>query len=344
MNSNMTALANAHLAGGAPHHEAAALAADDIHPSHAPLQHGRIVLANESRFTESYFSRPLTTYAVGYRDPAALEEELEFFAPRVPVTRRFEYAEFSNAEEWFSETTDDLRTFHADFKRVEYTSKKVNAKTENRGLTMRVDLDEVSETSGWEERSVSKLLRRLRRNSLRRAFALLSAAATNTAKTWDTTAGKDPDQDVVLDLVTAADSSGVRPTRIGYGETAWSKRILAHRAQNSAGGFASAGLGEGALAQFLGVDQVRVSKARYQSAAAAKTQVVGNLVLMFNAMSGQDSEDASNIKRFVSPTISGGDVRVYTQQVGAKLYDITVEHYEALKITSTLGIRKFTVS
>lgn len=341
---NKIALANALLAAGASAFDARCYAADEVHPEGTALRHGQFAIANESRFNESYFSRPLTTYAVGYRDPSNLDAELEFFAPRVAVNRRFEYAAFSNAEEFFSETTDDLRAIGADYKRVEYTSTKVNAKTENRGLTLRVDLDEVAEKDGWEEMSVAKLVRRLRRNSLRRSVALLSAAATNTAKTWDTTAGKDPDQDVAAELVTAATASGVKPTRVGYGDTAWSKRTLAHRAQTSAGGFANAGMSEAQVAAFLGVDQVFRSTSRYQSAAASKTEVVANLVLMFAAMGGADTEDPSNIKRFVSPTISGGDLRVYTQQVGSKLYDITVEHYELLKITSTLGIRKFTVS
>ena len=78
--------------------------------------------------------------------------------------------------------------------------------------------------------------------ALRRAIALLSAAATNTAKTWDTTAGKDPDSDVNTELVTAADLSGIRPSRVGFSDTSWSKRLLAHRAQNTAGGFASAAM------------------------------------------------------------------------------------------------------
>ena len=55
-------------------------------------------------------------------------------------------------------------------------------------------------------------------------------------------------------------------------------------------------------------------------------------------------EDPSNIKRFTSITESGGEWRVYVQQVTSKLVDITVEHYELIKITSTLGMRKFTVS
>lgn len=305
------------------------------------LPPGVIALANEARFTETYFSEPLTTYAVGFKDPSDLDASLEFYSPRVATTRRFEFKKAVNAEEFYSET-DDLRATGADFKRVEYTGTTVNEKTLNKGLTVRVDLDNV--TPGWENRTTAKLLRRLKRNELRRAIALLSAAATNTAKTWDTTAGKDPDQDVLGDLVTAGDSSGISPNRVGYGLTAWQKRVLSHRAQDTAGGYASAGMTPQQVAAFLGVDGVMVSKERYATSASAKAQIVANLVLMFAAMSGSDAEDPSNIKRFVSAVEGGGDVRVYQQQVSAKLVDLTVEHYSNIIITSTLGIRKFTVS
>lgn len=341
---NTKQLIAAHLAAGAGLALANALAQDGILPQGHQLTHGQIALANETRFNQAFFSQPLTTYAVGWRDPGQLDAALEFFAPRVPVPRRFEYAEFINAEEFYSDSADDdLRAPRGDFKRVEYTSRKTNAKTDNRGLTIRVDLDEVGEMPGWEEMYTSKLIRRLKRNALRRAVTLLSAAATNTAKTWDATAGKDPDQDVLSDLITAADTSGVRPNRIGYGDTAWNKRGLSHRAQDSAGGFASAAMNEGQVSGLLSVDQVFVSRERYASSASAKTQIVNNLVLMFMAAAGQTPEDASNIKRFVTPAGSG-DVRVFTEQVGAKCYDITVEHYDLVKVTSTLGIRKFTVS
>lgn len=302
---------------------------------------GVICLANEARFTETFYSEPLTTYGVGFRDPNNIEATLEFFAPRIPVSRRFEFKKAVNAEEFYSETFDDIRAIGGDFKRVEYTGTSVNEKTLNKGLTMLVDMDNV--TPGWEQRKTAQLIRRLRRNELRRALALLSAAATNTNKTWDVTAGKDPDQDVILELVAGATASGVRPNRVGFGDTAWSKRALAHRAQNTAGGFASSGLTPEQLASFLGVDQVLVSRERYQSAAAAKTEIVANLVLMFEAMSGGDVEDASNIKRFVSPVEGGGDIRVYLQQVSAKLWALTVEHYSNVVITSTLGIRQFTI-
>jgi hypothetical protein len=135
----------------------------------------------------------------------------------------------------------------------------------------------------------------------------------------------------------------VRPNRVGYGDTSWSKRFLSHRAQPSAGGFASSGLTAEQLASILGVDKVMVSKERY-STGGSKSEVLGNLVMMFMALDGADTEDPSNIKRFVSPCEGGGPVRVYERQVTEKLYEIVVEHYELTKITSTLGIRKFTVS
>lgn len=332
-----------HTRHGISANEAEAYAADNIFPADAPKVSGRIALANESLFNQAFFSRPLSAYATGWKDRSPLDVDLDFYAPRVAVNRRFEYAVWNNAEEFYSETADDIRAIRGDFKQVEYTESKVQAKTENRGLTMRIDLDEVAEKSGWQEVYTGKLIRRLRRNALRRALALLSAAATNTAKTWDTTSGKDPDNDVLAELLLAGDSSGVRPNRVGYGETAWTKRVLAHRAQNSAGGFASAGSDEKQVAAFLGVERVHRTSARFQSSAAAKTQIVGNRVFMFNAGESPDVEDPSNIKRFITPT-PGGDFGVYVQQVSAKLYDITVEHYELLKMTSLLGVRLFTVS
>ncbi len=54
-------------------------------------------------------------------------------------------------------------------------------------------------------------------------------------------------------------------------------------------------------------------------------------------------DDPSSIKRFV--TNSGGTaIRVFRQEIGLKFIDITVEHYSAIIISSTLGIRQLTVS
>ena len=309
--------------------------------------HERISEFNAALMTESFFSQPLTDYAVGFRDPSDIDAELEFFAPEVPVTERFSYALWDNAEEWLSETTDDIRPIKGDFKEVEYTSSKVDSSVVNRGLQITLDMDQIRARPDFEEFYTQKLLRRLKRNELRRAIALLSAAATNTAKTWDTTAGKDPDQDVMTDLIAAADASGIKPNRVGYGDTAWAKRMLAHRAQTTSGGFGSAALTADQIAGLYGVDSVLNSKSRYTTSATAKAQSLGNLVLMFNASSGMDTEDASNIKRFVANGVAeegGGKYQVYSQRISAKRWVIAVGYYSKLAITSTLGIRKITVS
>src|SRR5688572_11109262 len=72
---------------------------------------GRLIAANASLFTESYFSEKLTGFAVGFRDPNNIEATTDFFAPPVQTTRRFEYAAFTNAEEFLSDgdLDSDLR-------------------------------------------------------------------------------------------------------------------------------------------------------------------------------------------------------------------------------------------
>lgn len=329
----------------------AAIERQPIAPVHGDKP-GEIYLANESVFTQEYFNQPLTTYATGWRDPNNIEQTLEFFAPATPSARRFTYKSWTNIEEFLSEgTNDDLRAIGGEFPTVTFTGSEIQGRTDNRGLRIRVDLDEVADPTSalaggmpaYQARVVEKLIRRCRRNSLRRAIALLSAAAVNTAKTWDATAGKDPDNDVLTELVTATSQGGIRPNRVGWGDTCWAKRVLSHRAQNTAGGYASAGLTPEQVGMFLNVEPF-ISRERFSSAGAALAEVVANLILMFYATSGADIEDPSNIKRFVSATDSGGPFRVYVQPVTSKLVDITVEYYEKITITSTLGIRQFTVS
>jgi hypothetical protein len=308
------------------------------------LRPGEIVLANEARFTEQYYSEPLTAFGIGFRDPANIEEELEFVAPAVLTGRRFEFKKAANAEEFYSET-DDERSIGSDFKRVAYTGESVTDKTINKGLTFRADLDQYADQPNWREVITGRLIRRIWRNDLRRAKTLLAAAANNTAKTWDTTALKDPDMDVLNDLIAAANVSGIRPNRILFGETAWSKRLLSLRAQNLKGQANSSTMTPAELAGWFGVDEVRVSKTRYASTATAKTEIVANLVMMFFAEAGQSPDESSNIKRFVSVVEGGGKLRVYEQQVSAKLVDITVEHYSNSVITASgNSIRKLTIS
>jgi hypothetical protein len=52
-------------------------------------------------------------------------------------------------------------------------------------------------------------------------------------------------------------------------------------------------------------------------------------------MPGKDEPD--NLKRFITPTESGGPFRVYLEE-HSKYTDISVEHYSTVIVTSTLGL------
>ena len=304
---------------------------------------GQIGLANETRFNAAFFSEPLTEYASGWREPNDLEAILDFVAPPVQVGRRFEYKRADNAEAFLLDV-DDYRAIGGDFKRVEYRGSSVNEKTLNRGLSIRVDLDAVGDTPDWREQFTTRLLQRLVRNELKRAVDLLVTSATNVAKTWDTTGGKDPDQDILNELINANDAAGIRPNRVLFGDVAWNKRLVSHRAQSSAGGFASATLGLNELASHLLVDGVRISRERYQSSAAAKSKITPDVVLLFFGMDRASTEDPTSVKRFWTAIDGGEKFRVYEQQASAKLVDITVEYYSNVILTSSVGLRKLTIS
>lgn len=310
--------------------------------SNAP---GLVCLANESRFNASFLSTPLTAYTLGWSSGDGLEALLEFLAPEVQVARRFSYKKAVNAEQFLGESDDsDIRAIGAEFKRVSYGGTDAEGKTYNKGLTVRLDLDEESDDPMMEERQTAMLMKRLLRMEIRRAIALLDAAAVNTASTWNAQTPVDADMELVGELVTGTDLSGVRNNRVSIGDNAWSKRMLTLRAGQSAGCVANAGFTPEQLASFLQVDQVMICKERVQATKTTKANLLGgNAVYLFNAQSGAGKDDPSNIKRFVTP-MGGGKFKVYRQEITSKLVDITVEHYSNIVCTSTLGIRKRTVS
>ncbi len=304
---------------------------------------GQVYLANEARFTSTHFSEPLTSYATGWKDPNNLEATLDFLFPPVQVGRRFEYKKADNAEAFLSEL-DEERAIGADFKRIEYRGSSVNEKTLNKGLTVRVDQDQVRDIPNWREMHTARLLQRLLRNELRRGLDAVMAAATDTPKVWDGSPGKDPDADLLTDMIAGADASGIRANRILFGEIAWNKRLLAHRNQSTAGGYGSAALNLAELAGFLGVEKVGIVRERYQSSTTAKTTMGGDQVIQFFGKDSLTPDDPSHTKRCWSAVEGGGKYRVYEQIVSSKLVDLTVEHYSNVVITSSIGLRKLTIS
>jgi hypothetical protein len=310
-------------------------------PAGASFVHGRISEANASLFDQAYLSEPLTNYAVANLDTADLDKLIEFYAPAVPAGMRFEYKDFGGLQD-FGTDADDLRPIGGDFKGIKTDGTTVSSKLANRGLQESVDEDEVQDDPMWEERVTGRLLRRVKRNILLRAITLLGAAATNVARTWDATAGKDADGDILADLILGGDGAGANPNRVGYGLTAWQKRVTSLRAQTAPALANNSSMTPDELGAWLGVEELVVNKARYLSGSSL-AQASSNLVLSFNAQSGLGAEDPSNIKRFIRP-LGAGNFRVFKFQVGPKKWIIVVEYYEKQVITSTLGIRKSTIS
>ncbi len=309
-----------------------------------PLDNGQpdpgvICVANESRFNAAHLSEPLTAFTVGWRDPENLDALINFIAPAVPVARRFEFRKADNAEAFLTED-DDIRAIGAPFKRVKYHGESVNEKTFNKGLTIRVDHDEVV-GDGWQERYVQLLLQRLQRNELRRAVAALDSADASDSKVWDSFAN--PDTDLRAMMKASADASGIRPNRMLFGEVAWDVRMECYDVQNTSGGFRAAMMSPTELAKRLFVEDIKVVNARYQGAAAAKSEVLGSSIYAYYASPAITKDEPSNLKRFYTPSESGTQYRVYAEE-HAKYTDISVEHYSNIVVTSDLGVRKLTVS
>lgn len=299
-----------------------------------------IISANENRFSAGNYSEALTAFTVGWVDPENTAKILDFIAPPIPVGRRFEFKKSDNAQAFYSES-DDVRAIGAEFKRVNYAGESVNEKTINKGLTIRVDHDEVS-GDDWQERYVQMLMQRLLRNELRRAVKALEtiAASDNSAKSWN--AGANPDADIRNMLMLAADQSGVRPNRLLFGESAWDLRMTSLESQNSAVAFKGAAMAKDELAGKFMLDGCEVLSSRYQSAPATKSKILADAVFAFFAQNTLSKDEPSNLKRFYTPTEEGGAFRVYCDE-HAKYTDITVEHYSSIVATSALGVRKLTV-
>jgi hypothetical protein len=310
-----------------------------------------ITAINAAIMGEGNFRQGLTSFAVGWKDEeGVLDADLDFFLPSVEIAptpgstgQLFEYEQADNAAAFVSDdSSDDLRAPRGEFKSVDIRTTKEVGRCQERGLQIIVDQREVDLRGA--EYYVGRLMRRLKRNKLRRGIAALSTGAANTAATWDTTAGCDPDAQITGDLVTAAGASGVRPNRVGYGATAWQKRWLALRGQTAPALANSAGMSPEQLRQLMMLEGLHVSETRYSSAASTRAEVVNNLVIAFTALKDATPEDPSNIKDFWSKTTQGTRYAVYEWEVAPSRRGFAVSHWEDIILTSSLGLRKRTIS
>jgi hypothetical protein len=319
-----------------------------IHKADDAFEPGRILAYNASQFSANNPHEFLTNYALRFSDPnqAALQALRELLAPEVPSnsSSHVDYAVYGLSDEFLAldNAVDARRPIGKDYNTLPNASKSnTSQKLHDTGLAIEVDEEEELLDSDWQQRKVARLLGILDRTELRTAITLFVALATNTAKTWDASAGKDPDQDV-LTIINAAT---MRPGHAIYGPAAWSKRSLAHRAQDTAGGFASAMLTEDQLAAHLGLGSVMVPRNKYATGASTLSDVVGSYVLLFSSARGMEREDFSNLKTFTAPARSGGKRAVWVRQVGDKKWRIAVSTGKRLvAATSAVGAELVTVS
>ncbi len=297
-----------------------------------------VCAANTDRFNARHFSTPMTAYTVGWRDPENLDELLEFIAPAVPVPMRFSFKRMLNGQIFLSEI-DDIRAIGSAFKRVEYGGTEQEARTFNKGLTIRVDHDDAVGPD-WQERYTSLLLQRLIRNDLRRAVALILAAANNLAVTWDDESN--PDKDLRKMLRRTKNATGMRANRVLMGGAAWEGRQDAYESAIDMPRFSRADKSPEQLASYLMVNGVKVSEAVYQSGVNAKSDIMGQVAVAYNARPGVTKDDPSHIKRFVTPTTQGTH-RVYVHEHD-KFTDLSVEHYSNNIVTVAEGIEKLTIT
>ncbi|MGC4068423.1 MAG: hypothetical protein QM784_28010 [Polyangiaceae bacterium] len=102
-------------------------------------------------------------------------------------------------------------------------------------------------------------------------------------------------------------------------------RLDAYEAQNTPAAGIHAAYTLDRLAGYLQARKVVQSKARYQSSASAKAELLGSKVYAYLASPGLSPEDPSNIKRFISAVEGGGSRRVYRQELDGKRVAMTAE-------------------
>lgn len=294
--------------------------------------HGIVCAANEARFTAGNYNEPLTALSIGWKDPEDIEGILQRLFPEVFVPKRFSFRKANNAEAFLSDS-DDLRPIGSPFKRVEYSGTMAEARTYNRGLTVRIDHDEVDDVEAEVTATVGRLRQRLSRNSLRRGFVLLDAADhADGNKEFDV--DTNPDGHIRAAGKLSADSTGIYPNVYAIGEAAWHLRLDAYEGATRVNSQNRANWTAQQLAAYLMADVVEIVKARYQSSATAKGAILSARIYAYLAIQGVGKDDPSAVKRFRSNGRAGVGFGVFRKD-GDKWTDVSMEHYENLVATGS---------
>ena len=321
------------------------LAGLGIIPDAAHLKPGLTALANESAFNNSFLSEPLTAYAAGASSSEDLQALLDYLAPQVPTARRFEYEVANNGANLAAEADDsDIRALGGVFKTIAYNGQIVQSKTYSKGLTRRIDLDQLEDGSLTREEVVAFLKRRLLVGEILRATGLIRANTTEITKKWSAAVSNvwaDPDADVMG--VFAGVLKNNLPNRMVFGRQALARRFAALRAGDP-GKSATSLITLDQLAGLLMLESIRTSSEVYYSdKMTAKGIIDPTHIYGFNAQQGATRFDPSNLKRFVSRQ-GGSPFQVFEQEVSSHLIDITVSHYSNIVCPDSSGLLWMTIS
>ena len=178
----------------------------NILASGAAAKPGQVFLANEGAVDNQFLSEALTQYSVGWKSPdGKLEATLKALTGEpIVVPKRFSFKKMVNAKAFAAvENDEDVRAIGADFKRVTVEGETVDQHTVSKGLTLRLDRDELNDNPQAEQDAVAYLRTLLMRGEIIRAFAGLSGAATGgnaIAATWTAASKTDADAAILAAL------------------------------------------------------------------------------------------------------------------------------------------------
>lgn len=279
---------------------------------------------------EPTFSEGLTKYAAEYAATGVLDE-LNFIAPPVEITSKvFEYRTFGSGTLF----VDDERARYGEFEKVQYPAGEMQIKSAiNRGLQVFVDNQEGTAVS--DESVVRRLMRRLIRGELFRAYQLaIKIAVSTTESEWSDSKSK-PDSDLRKLLLSSVDSCGVRANRIVSSGSAWA--IRAERYEDSP----ASALSAQQVSDKLEIERLLVSKEYYSAVANGKKislpMLPDGVVLAFYGEDDVSDCDFSSLKRFCT------DFKVHREEV-AKGRLISVEHYSRLAATGAGSVAVLKIS
>lgn len=310
---------------------------------------GRVCLANESLLVSTTYIEELTAWGIGYAGAATnqLKRLRDFLMPtRSGTARTVRITQYDEVEPFATvDFTKVKRSILGDFAEVrQLNASKVDRLILNRGLSVRLDLDELKDKPDWQQTHAAWLIDLLMRASVLEGLALFQASATVINTTWD--AAANPDMEIKGEGITLANTSGFHPNRGIYGDTAAFKRQQSYDNQLTAGSLSrSQMMTDEQIAVSTGLDAALTNADRYQSSSAAKSEIVGSNVLLFTGVDGETPQDPSNLVRHTaSASYGGGEYAAYVTPLGVKNVILTVENYELLALQHGTGIAQVQIA